>query len=175
MLYFAYGSNMLTERLRARVQSAQPVARARLPDRELRYHKGGQDGSGKCNIVDATTASTHVWGVLFDIASEDLPALDEAEGRGHGYERCRVHPCGPDSVVEAFAYVAQPSYVDESLTPFTWYCAVVRAGARQHRLPSEYRSSLGPSSTRPDPNEDRRAKYRSLLAQAGFADVWAQT
>jgi len=175
VLYFAYGSNMLTERLRARVPSAQPVARARLPDRELRFHKRGQDGSGKCNIIDATTASTHVWGMLFDIASEDLPALDEAEGRGHGYERCRIHPHGPDSIVEAFAYVAQSSRIDESLTPFAWYWAVVRAGARQHRLPSDYRSSLGPSSTCPDPDEDRRAQYRRLLARAGFADAWPQT
>ncbi|MFB6099011.1 MAG: gamma-glutamylcyclotransferase family protein, partial [Salinibacter sp.] len=118
MLYFAYGSNMLTERLRARVPSAEPVATAKLPGRTLRFHKRSQDGSGKCTLVESPEASEAVYGVLFEFDLDDLPALDEAEHRGRGYERCRIHPQTEMETVEAFAYLAQPAYVDDALLPY---------------------------------------------------------
>jgi len=172
MLYFAYGSNMLTERLRTRVPSAEPVATARLPGWTLRFHKRSQDGSGKCNVVEASDESTTVHGVLFEFATDDLSALDAAEHRGHGYERQRVHPQTPDQTVEAFAYVAQPAYVDDALRPYDWYRTVVMAGAHQHALPPRYRNSLEATRSYPDPDTERRRKYRSLLRTAGFLHLW---
>ena len=127
MLYFAYGSNMLTERLQDRVPSAEPVTTAHLPGRTLRFHKRSQDGSGKCNLIDALEESVAVHGVLFQFATDDFSALDEAEHRGYGYKRCRVHPQTADGSVEAFAYVAQPAYVDDALLPYDWYQALVTA------------------------------------------------
>ena len=50
LLYFAYGSNMSSVRLRARVNSAQPLGVARLPGHRLRWHMHSLDGSGKCDI-----------------------------------------------------------------------------------------------------------------------------
>ncbi|MGM0412630.1 MAG: gamma-glutamylcyclotransferase family protein, partial [Pseudomonadota bacterium] len=83
--YFAYGSNMLTARLRARVPSAHPVGRARLDNHALAWHMAGPDGSAKCDIV--TTPGTVVHGVLFRLDAGELPLLDAAEGLGHGYDR----------------------------------------------------------------------------------------
>ncbi len=174
MLYFAYGSNMLTERLQDRVPSAEPVAAATLPGRTLRFHKRSRDGSGKCNLVSASEDSAVVHGVLFDVAPDDLSALDEAEHRGRGYERCRVHPHAPDQSVEAFAYVAQPAYIDDALRPYDWYRAVVTAGAHQHDLPPAYRRHLESVRTYPDPDEERRTQYRSLLRAAGFLHLWPE-
>jgi gamma-glutamylcyclotransferase len=51
MLYFAYGSNMLTERLKARVPSTRPISPAILSDYDLRFHKRSTDKSGKCDII----------------------------------------------------------------------------------------------------------------------------
>lgn len=56
-LNFAYGSNMLTDRLRERVPSARPVAVARLAGHSLRWHKVSIDGSGKCD-AEATVGIT---------------------------------------------------------------------------------------------------------------------
>lgn len=174
MLYFAYGSNMLTERLQDRVPSAEPVTTAHLPGRTLRFHKRSQDGSGKCNLIDAFEESVAVHGVLFQFATDDFSALDEAEHRGHGYKRCRVHPQTADGSVEAFAYVAQPAYVDDALLPYDWYQALVTAGAHQHALPAAYRQRLETVRTYPDPDQDRRTRYRSLLRTAGFLHLWPE-
>jgi len=174
MLYFAYGSNMLTERLQDRVPSAEPVTAATLPGRTLRFHKRSKDGSGKCTLAPASEDSAAVHGVLFDFASDDLSALDDAEHRGHGYERRRVHPRTPDGSVDAFAYVAQPAYVDDALRPYDWYRAVVTAGAHQHDLPAAYRRRLESIRSYPDTNEERRAQYRSLLRAAGFLHLWPE-
>lgn len=167
MLYFAYGSNMLTERLRERVPSAQPLTSAHLPGRALRFHKRSIDGSGKCNLVDADRESV-VHGVLFRVNPDELTALDEAEHRGRGYERCRVHPQTPNQTVEAFAYVAQPAYIDDALLPYDWYKALVVAGAHQHGLPQSYRGHLDEVRTYPDPDESRRAAHQSLVRAAGY-------
>lgn len=172
MLYFAYGSNMLTERLRERVPSAEPVTTATLSGRSLRFHKRSQDGSGKCTLVEAAAPTSEVYGVLFEFETEDLSALDEAEHRGRGYERHRVQPQTGDQRVDAFAYVAQPAYIDEALRPYDWYQTIVLAGAHQHELPSPYRTRLRTTRSYPDPNEDRRQKYQSLLRAAGFSHLW---
>lgn len=168
MQYFAYGSNMLTERLRARVPSADPLNSARLPGQTLRFHKRSKDGSGKCTLVEASEASATVYGVLFDIDSRHLSALDEAEHRGQGYERRRVELQVSGEPVGAIAYVAQPAYVDEALRPYDWYHTIVMAGAHQHALPAGYRAQLEDVRTYPDPDASRRARYQSLLREVGY-------
>ncbi|MFB6248924.1 MAG: gamma-glutamylcyclotransferase family protein [Salinibacter sp.] len=166
MLYFGYGSNMLTARLRARVPSATPRSTGHVDGYRLRFHKRSQDGSGKCNIVPADDAA--VYGVVFDVDAGELDALDEAEQRGRGYERCDVHVRGTSASVKAFAYTAQPAYIDDALLPYEWYHALVLAGAREHKLPAPYTARLESIRSYPDPNEARRRKYRALLDDAGF-------
>jgi len=171
MLYFAYGSNMLTERIRARVPSATPHTSARLSGRTLRFDKRSTDGSGKCTLLDAGPEST-VYGVVFEVAPDELTALDEAEHRGRGYERCQVRPRTSNGTCDAFAYVAQPAYLDDGLVPYGWYKAFVAAGAHQHNLPDAYQTRLDAVRTYPDPNEHRRTKHRSLVCEAGYAHAW---
>ena len=71
VLYFAYGSNMSSERLRARTPSATSLGRARLPGYTLRWHKLGRDGSGKCDIEPSNAPRAAVWGVLYEIDSAE--------------------------------------------------------------------------------------------------------
>jgi gamma-glutamylcyclotransferase len=52
MKYFAYGSNMLTERLRARVGGAAALSKVCVCGYRVRFHKRSDDGSGKCNIIE---------------------------------------------------------------------------------------------------------------------------
>lgn len=166
MYYFGYGSNMLTSRLQARVPSATPVTTGQLRGYELRFHKRSQDGSGKCDIVLSTTARACVHGVVFDIAPADLRALDEAEQRGCGYVRRDVTIHASPSI-EAFAYVAQPAYIDGSCLPYDWYHALVCAGAHQHTLPPSYVAQIESVPSYPDPNQKRRRQHRTLLRTTG--------
>jgi hypothetical protein len=167
MYYFGYGSNMLTHRLQARVPSATPVSTAVLDGHELHFHKQSQDGSGKCNIVPVSRSEGRVHGVVFEVSPSGAETLDKVEQRGSGYERRQVPLQGPSSTLHAFAYVAQPAYVDDSLRPYHWYRALVLAGAREHALPPSYIADLESVESRPDPNPSRRQSHYTLLAEAG--------
>lgn len=136
-VYFAYGSNMSTGRLRGRTPTARPRGVGRLPDHRLRWHKLGRDGSGKCDIEPAR-APCVVWGVLFDIAWDEKPALDAAEGLGTGYFEKAVRIVTGDGECRAFTYHANPERTDATLRPRGWYKAHVVRGAREHGLPAEY-------------------------------------
>lgn len=166
MHYFGYGSNMLLSRLQRRVPSAEPVMNATLPEHGLRFHKRSRDGSGKCNIVADAEETVH--GVVFEVSSADLDALDEAEQQGRRYRRRSVTVQGATRSVEAFAYVADPFYVDEALHPYEWYHALVLAGARQHGLPDSYIAQIEAVPTIPDPDRERRRSHQALLEEAGY-------
>ena len=62
-LYFAYGSNLPSARMRRRVPSAAAQGPAELQGRRLTTDKRGRDGSGKANLREDPAAT--VWGVLW--------------------------------------------------------------------------------------------------------------
>lgn len=149
LLYFAYGSNMSTPRLRARAPSARAVGIARLPAHAHRWHKIGQDGSGKCDIVHTGCGEDAVWGVLFALSRDDKCALDRAEGLGVGYQEKTVRvetEAGPRA---ASTYRAKPDQTDPALRPAAWYKAHVQRGAREHGLPAAYVRTLDAMVTTP--------------------------
>ena len=136
-LYFAYGSNLSTERLQGRVPSARARCRGRLLHHSLRWHKRGRDGSGKCDIVP-TDGPGVVWGVLFDVACDEKRALDAVEGLGIGYFEKEVRIVTDDRECLALTYHANPASIDAALRPFDWYRDYVVHGAREHGLPADY-------------------------------------
>lgn len=160
-LYFAYGSNLLTARLRERTPSARPLGVARLPLYALRWHKRGADGSGKCDIVLNPDAAAHVLGVVYEVRREEKPALDAAEALGIGYRAQELDVQLSAQPVRVWAYLALQTHADA--LPFTWYKALVIAGAREHRLDADYIRDLEAAAARPDGNLSRDAMHRRLL------------
>lgn len=137
-LYFAYGSNMSSERLRTRTPSAISLGRARLPRYTLRWHKLGRDGSGKCDIEYTGTHDAAVWGVLYQIDNAERDGLDAVEGLGVGYDEHAIRVETVAAVDDAVTYKARSDKIDPALRPFAWYKAHVLRGAREHRLPDKY-------------------------------------
>ncbi len=158
-LYFSYGSNMLSSRLRARCPSAEPVGVVELPDHELRWHKRSKDNSGKCDVV--ACPGKLIIGVLYRIKDSDKTALDRAEGLGHGYEEIEAHVLHDGNNVIAKAY--QATATDESLTPYGWYKALVIAGAQEHGLPKDYVEQLKLVVSTDDPNRTRHDREFRLI------------
>lgn len=164
LTYFAYGSNMLTQRLRKRTPSCQSVGLAYLPGHALRWHKrSNEDGSGKCDALQMPTDSDVLWGVLFEIPEAEKERLDRAEAVEHGYIEKAVRVVAGDRSVTAFTYVADPDWIDSSLQPFTWYRDLVLAGAQEHSLPTECLESISAQPANSDPDPSREAKKRRLL------------
>ena len=145
--YFAYGSNMLTARLRERCPTARPLGAASLPGYALKWHKRSKDGSGKCDIVTSAEDGSVMYGVLYDISNHEKSKLDRAEGRGHGYEQVEIEVLSNGRLVTAVTYVA--TNLDSTLRPFDWYHAYVVDGAVEHRLPAEYIAALRSVGTIP--------------------------
>lgn len=159
-LNLAYGSNMLTARLRERVSSARPVGTACLPGFSLRWHKVSVDGSGKCNVVEDATPGACVWGVFFAIESAQKDSLDKAEGLGKGYGDREVSVVLGGSTLSAQTYVA--TRTDAAYLPYDWYKALVVAGAREHALPPDYVAVLEAQQCMVDANDERRRKNLRL-------------
>lgn len=166
IVYFAYGSNMLTERLRRRTPSCRPIGIAQLSGYSLRFHKKSIDGSAKCNAFHTRNPSNIVKGVLYEICRSEQTALDEAEFLGLGYDRREVIVDSPHfrNRVRAETYVAMEHTIDESLVPYDWYKALVASGAMEHGIAEEYVASIADHPMIVDPDRSRR-EYHFLLTQ----------
>jgi cation transport regulator ChaC len=168
-LCFAYGSNMLTRRLRApeRAPSAQREGIGYVQGYRLTFDKGSTGKkyrSGKCDMERTGVATDRVWGVLFSIPNTEEAALDKAEGLDKGYRKDRKIPVVTDACTrEGVAYIATEK--DPAVKPYHWYKAFVVAGAVEHGLPPAYVEWLRTFESQPDPDAKRRAENEALLFQ----------
>jgi len=165
MLYFSYGSNMLSERLRTRAPSCKPIGVAHLAGHVLRFHKRSGDGSGKCNALRSCDTSDLVVGVLYEIRKAERNTLDNAEFLGRGYDRVlSIVELGDSACsVEAEVYFALDHVIDDTLLPYSWYKELVVAGAREHGLPSEYIANIVSHPTTKDSDPRREQLHLKLL------------
>jgi hypothetical protein len=162
MLYFAYGSNMHTGRLRERVPSCAVRTVAALPGHTLRFHKRGRDGSAKCDAYASGCATDMVYGVVFALDAAERPALDRAEGSGYCAAPVLLHTSS-GATLSAYTYLAVPAAIDPALRPFRWYLDLVVAGARAHGLPADYVAWLAGTPACADPDTQRAARHARLL------------
>ncbi|MDQ3819655.1 MAG: gamma-glutamylcyclotransferase [Acidobacteriota bacterium] len=163
MKYFAYGSNLCTNRLRERVPSATFCQKAILYGFTLKFHKRSIDGSAKCNAFYTGNNTDEVHGVIFDIDEEEKQDLDKAEGRGRGYDQITIKVNTNGGVEEVFTYVANTKAIDDSLQPYSWYKDLVLSGAKEHSLHKAYIRRLELVQARQDPNKSRNDKQRRLI------------
>lgn len=130
-LYFAYGSNLHSTRMRERVPSARARGAARLDGRRLALDKPGRDGTAKANLREEPEA--HVWGVVWVLDAAHWPALDACEG---GYERIEVTVSLAGASTRAATYASQ--LVTDDPVPSRTYKRFLVEGAREHGLPPHW-------------------------------------
>jgi gamma-glutamylcyclotransferase len=171
-LYFAYGSNMLTQRLttRGRAPSAQFQSTGFIKGYKLTFDKISNERksgrrSGKCDMEATAEPAARVYGVLFSIASAEEPALDKKEGVGKGYEKAQISVQTAVGVQTATAYIATTDAKDATLLPYHWYREYVLQGAIEHGLPAEYIDQVRAVSSQADPDPERRATNEAALAR----------
>lgn len=154
---------MLPLRLRERIPSAQAFGAASIAGYNLRFHKRGRDGSGKCDASKAATDSARILGVLYSIDENDVPVLDQIEGLGIGYRRERATVLTKHGIRrEAFFYVATAT--DPNLKPWRWYKDLVVTGAIDQGLDARWIRWLMRVPSRPDPDFRREIKATRLLS-----------
>ena len=136
MLYFAYGSNLSSARLRARVGPIDIRGPAWLPGHEHRFSKRGSDGTGKGNIEPHPRRGVH--GVLYRLAPPQFERLATFEG---GYRDASIRVWRPDGAPRwAITFVAlEPG---PAPTPHRAYLDHYRAGFLEHDLPRAYANAI---------------------------------
>ena len=154
-LYFAYGSNMDRAAMAARCPGATALGPARL----VRH----------CFIVNtdgyaAVRRDPHrvVWGLLWDLALADVPALDRYESLATGLYTKTVQPvlaaAGPR---RALVYLARSSTAGAARAG---YMENVVAAATAADLPEAYRRELEAWLPNPPPGAAEKPAVRPLFA-----------
>ena len=173
--YFAYGSNMLTERLQARCPSAVPIGAARALGFRIAMSKRSTDSSGKATLRPASKEKPpQTFGVVFEIPESEGELLDQIEGPGYfrndAFDVSLVHN---NQHYSTSTYLAGDDHIAPGLEPFCWYRALIIAGAEQHNLPDEHIASLRalPFRSDPEPYRPSRKKAVNVLESAGFAHL----
>ncbi len=170
MRYFAYGSNLSISRLQQRVPSAHRVGLFMLHSHDLRFHKSGKDGSGKCDAFETGDSSHFVMGSLFEIDPSEKPYLDRAEGLGFGYEEKEVTVVDESGLrIKARTYYA--TKIDESLRPYSWYLNHVTVGAIESSVSGLYLERIKSIVSTEDPCQERDARERAIHNQQDKANL----
>ncbi|XP_074510556.1 gamma-glutamylcyclotransferase [Sebastes fasciatus] len=142
-LYFAYGSNLLKERLQLKNPSATVHCVARLKDYRLVFgnHKGLASDrwhGGVATIEDSP--GEEVWGVVWRMSMADLESLDSQENVTLGaYSPVEL------SVKTKYQELDCRTYMMNSCVyapPSPQYLQVIMMGAEQNGLPQDYQEKL---------------------------------
>jgi cation transport regulator ChaC len=139
MLYFAYGSNMDPVQMAERTPGGRSLGAARLDGWRLTFTRDSPAWGGGVGHIERAP-DDEVWGVLWDLTTEHLNALDEYEGVELGaYVRDRCSVAFEGHAVEADVYIAVPRGFKR---PSHKYLSAMIRGAEAHGLPQDYVESL---------------------------------
>lgn len=145
MLYFAYGSNMDEQRLKAsnRCPNARFIFNAALPGYRLTFTRGADSATSAADAVPDPGSS--VWGVVYDITDADRRQLDDLEGvaiRAYRPKEVLVHPHGDiEQRVMVLTYGAsEPPDIPQP--PSRECLDYLLRGARRWGLPAHYIAQL---------------------------------
>lgn len=163
MLYFAYGSNMSTPRLQARLPHSEIIGAASLKGFQLRFHKKGVDGSAKADALYTGKERDLVLGALYQLSDSEILLLDQIEDSGVGYERICVQVEAEGKRYQAWTYVAL--HIDRSLLPFDWYHHHVLHGAKMLELPTSYLEIIQSFSHACDKDKQRAERELSVYSR----------
>ncbi|MBM6596080.1 gamma-glutamylcyclotransferase [Microvirga sp. BT291] len=147
-LYFAYGSNMDRVAMAQRCPSSRAIGPARLMRHRFIVTVDGYASVGR----DPAHA---VWGLLWDLALADIPALDRYESLSTGLYSKVVQPVlTQQGARRALVYLGRTAKVG---APKAGYMEGVLAAAMEAGLPAEYLRELGqwkPQGRSPGPGPD---------------------
>ncbi|KAB5532783.1 hypothetical protein PHYPO_G00124200 [Pangasianodon hypophthalmus] len=147
-LYFAYGSNMLKERLQLKNPSATVQCVAKLQDYKLVFgnHKGVVSKHWRGGVASIEPSGRDsVWGVVWRINTAHLTNLDRQEGVRSGvYSPASVKVSCQGHTFTCRTYIMN-SRVQAPPSPH--YLKVIMMGAEQNGLPKAYQDKLNSTET----------------------------
>ncbi|XP_032943896.1 gamma-glutamylcyclotransferase [Rhinolophus ferrumequinum] len=143
-LYFAYGSNLMSERIHLHNPSATFCYVARLQDFELDFGnsqgKTSETWHGGIATVNQSPGN-EVWGVVWKINKSNLSSLDKQEGVNNGtYVPIEINVYTQEGKEITCRSYQMKNY--EQAPPSPQYKKVICIGAKESGLPLEYQKKL---------------------------------
>uniref|UniRef100_H3D285 Gamma-glutamylcyclotransferase b n=2 Tax=Tetraodon nigroviridis TaxID=99883 RepID=H3D285_TETNG len=142
-LYFAYGSNLLKERLRLQNPSAMVHCVARLKDYKLVFGNYKGLASDRWHGGVATiehSPGDEVWGVVWKMNISDLESLDDQENVMLGaYSPVELRVKTKGQEINCRTYIMNSCVY---APPSPQYLQVIVMGAEQNGLPKYYQEKL---------------------------------
>jgi gamma-glutamylcyclotransferase (GGCT)/AIG2-like uncharacterized protein YtfP len=133
-LYFAYGANMDAAAMALRCPVSRLIGGGHLPGYRFIIMR-----EGYASVLRDPRRT--VWGVLWDLAGDDIPALDRYEGVAGGlYTKATVPVRTQDGLRRALVYLGCSTAPGR---PRPGYLDAVIAAARAAQLPPAYIRELG--------------------------------
>lgn len=154
-LYFAYGSNLLTERIRILNSTAVKKDVAKLKGYELGFEGYGKRWHGAPATIRRRDDG-HVWGIVWSLEHSDLANLDRQESGYRPIEVCVESAEGRRYQCRSYQILEQTTRNDdgdggreeaenvrtEKWQPSGIYMKVIVKGAVENGLPDPYVESL---------------------------------
>nr|XP_033785952.1 gamma-glutamylcyclotransferase isoform X1 [Geotrypetes seraphini] len=143
-LYFAYGSNLLRERVLLGNAAATFYSAARLQDFKLAFGNIQGRTSSRWHGGSATIVQSpgdEVWGVVWQMNKDSLSTLDEQESVAYGFYvpiEIIVHTEEGNKLICRCYQMKDPVFAPPS-PQYKW---VICMGAKQNNLPAEYQKKL---------------------------------
>ncbi|XP_072226236.1 gamma-glutamylcyclotransferase a [Leuresthes tenuis] len=142
-MYFAFGSNLLKERLQLANPSAIFFSTGRLKDYKLNFGLWEKHAESAWHGGAATIEfcpGSEVWGVIWTLSNENLSSLDKQEGVSLGqYSPLEVSVETDQGLMLCRTYQMNNFHASP---PSPQYKQVVCLGAKQNGLPVDYLKSL---------------------------------
>ena len=145
---------MSSNRLLARLPNAKRVGTAILKGYELTFDMLFSDGSGKCSIQKTNKADALVYGVVYEVNTDEKLTLDAIEGPGYDCVDITVELLNGQTI-DTHCYIANTH--DEDVLPYDWYVKHVHRGALEAGVPKAYSDAILNRPQKSDPNKERAA------------------
>jgi len=146
-LYFAFGSNLLTERIHINNPSARFKCVAKLDDYKLTFNHYSKRWQGSVATI-IEDKNSNMYGIVWELQKEHLKTLDEQEGVPHNvYKRInvQVQPVGSNETIDCVSYQLLPERflsTGSKARPSFVYKDVIIRGAIENNMPDEYITKL---------------------------------
>lgn len=151
-LYFAYGSNLLARRIRLNNKTAVVKSIGYIKNFRLDFQRFSKRWRGASATIVETEGSI-VWGVIWELDCSNLSTLDRQEGvQDNIYHAMSVDVEIPDGkILNCRVYqqcdnpkeYIKPADLPMERRPSPLYLGMIKKGAEENNLPSDYIKFLG--------------------------------
>jgi len=169
--YFAYGSNLDTDRKQYRTGLIRESHIAKLSGYRLAFNKRSGRYRACANLLANPTEE--VYGVIYRCTPEALVELDYHEGVSSGHYRQETMQVQTldGQTLRAIAYVANPDYIIPEGRPSDEYLKHILRGARTHRLSPNVIRAIEIRAGRLAYEPGKRL-WRTYQVDADLCDEW---